>query len=126
RSSGAIRTRPAGGLRIFCAPCRPPAAQLLDELLERLVGLGTDYAALADHESRHAGDAILARLFPVGVDRGLVSALFKDLFCLYRIEADALCNLHKLGGIADVLPVDEVRLEERVVDRVAAGLRLGP
>src|SRR4051812_4048791 len=58
----------------------------LDQLFQRLVGLGAGHAALADDVGRHPGDAVLARLLPVGVDRGLVGSFFDDFARLALVE----------------------------------------
>src|SRR3954464_16024565 len=98
----------------------------LDQVYQRLVGLRAGHAALADDVGRHAGDAVLARLFPVGVDRGLVGSLLDHLARLSLVEPELFRNLNKNFGVADVLAVDEVGAEERVMDGFAAGLRHRP
>src|SRR5688500_5490364 len=80
----------------------------LDELLERLVGLRADHAAVADHGGGNARHAVAARLFPVGLDCILVGALFDHLSGLTRVQSDRFCNGNQGVGVADVLAVDEI------------------
>src|SRR6266404_2208620 len=111
------------------ADCRlsvSPGAGLVEQLLQHLVGLGADDAIAGRHKGRDTGDAPLARFRPIGVDGVLETALGQDRARLLSGKPDRLRDFDQYVRIADVSSLDEVRLVQGVVKRLATRLRVGP
>src|SRR3989454_8507024 len=116
RSSAWCRSSPSAGA----------LSSLSHELLQDFVWLRADDALASDDERRHARDAVLAGELPVRIDRVLERALLEDLARGVHGQPRLLHDLQHHLGPGDVPGLDEVRAEERVVDRVPARLRVRP
>src|SRR3984893_16881703 len=104
----------------------PPGTGFVEQLFEHLVRLGADDAIAGGHKGRDTGNAPLARFRPIGVDRILETALGQDRARLLSGKPYRLRDFDQYVGIADVSSLDEVRLVQGVVNRLATRLRVGP
>jgi len=104
----------------------PCGAALLHQLHERLVGLRADHAVAAGDKRGHARDPVLARELPVRVDGLLERPFLEHLASGVDGQSDLPRDVQKHGGLGNVARLREVGAEERVVDGLAAGLRVRP
>ena len=105
-------------------PCSSPF--LLDHRLQRLPVLQAGQHLLADHEHRHAADARLL----VGVSQRPLMGFPvlpgpQRLLELLLIQPDLAGQLGQYADVADVLALDEERLQDPVVVVVALAVFLG-
>src|SRR6516165_6070184 len=104
----------------------PLGARFVEQLLKDLVGLGADNAIACSHKRRHAGDAVLVRLSPIGIDGIFKTALGQHGTRLLRGQSDRRRELHQYLKVADVARVDEIGLVQGVVEGLTTGLGVGP
>src|SRR5262245_2043229 len=98
----------------------------LDEPFERLVRLGADDTVAAGDERGHARHAELPREGPVLVDGVLEGPLLDHFARLVDREADLLDDVQDHVGIADVPRFHDGGAAHRVVNGLAARLRVRP
>ncbi len=80
----------------------------------------------AGDECRDTGDTDGARAVPVGIDRFAVTPLLERIAGLLGVQADALDDIDQDLDVADVLHRHEIGPVKRVMQGVAALLRIRP